>query len=61
MELDRKRMERKVDTLICHYGAHFPPQACVHIKTCTTDQESLSGEAVTSASVMTLVSTASRE
>lgn len=37
------------------------PQASVHIKTSTTNQESLSGEAATSASVMTSVSTVSRE
>ena len=37
------------------------PQASVHIKTSTTSRESLSGEAVTSASVMTLASTALRE
>lgn len=39
----------------------FLPQASVHIETSTTNQENLSREAVTSASVTTLVSTASRE
>ena len=39
----------------------FLLQASVHTKTSTTNQESLSAEAVTSASVMTLVITVLRE
>lgn len=44
-----------------HTEFSFPPQVSVHIKTSTTNQGTLSREAVTSASVMTSVSTASRE
>lgn len=39
----------------------FLPQVSVHTKTSTTNREILFGEAVTSASVMILVSTALRE
>lgn len=44
-----------------HTKFSFPPQVSVHIKTSYTNQGTLSAEAVRSASVMTSVSTASRE
>lgn len=59
MEQDRKRKVKNVDTK--EIVMPFLPQASVHIMTSTTNQEILSGEAVTSASVMTLVPTASRK